>query len=375
MKNFMQTINLFLIAGVLQFFFYSAGYCQQVDLKGQLSATLVVNQDRSADEFIGLRYIPEMFVSTGSGFDFYAAVNGYKNYQGNSLANFSSEGKIKAYRLWLRFSGSQYEFRLGLQKINFGPAFLLRPLMWFDRIDPRDPLQLTDGVWGLLFRYYFLNNANVWLWALYGSDETKGWEIFPTSENKPEFGARIQLPFLRGEIGATAHFRQADFYPQEKRKFSESRFAFDGKWDVGIGLWVEAAMTHQNEESIPFKYQKMATFGADYTFALGNGLHILGEYFLTRVSRDFYDSDFKFDISALLVDYPIGLMDQIFTFFYYDWKNNDFYRLFRWQRTYDRWSWHLMAFWNPEQNLLPEEINSQMLFSGKGLMLIVVFNH
>ena len=57
----------------------------------------------------------------------------------------------------------------GLQKINFGSATMLRPLMWFDQVDPRDPLQLTDGVWGVLGRYYFLNNANIWLWGLYGN--------------------------------------------------------------------------------------------------------------------------------------------------------------------------------------------------------------
>jgi len=54
-----------------------------------------------------------------------------------------------------------------LQKINFGSATLFRLLMWFDRIDPRDPLKLTDGVYGLLLRYYFHNNTNIWLWGLY----------------------------------------------------------------------------------------------------------------------------------------------------------------------------------------------------------------
>ena len=69
----------------------------------------------------------------------------------------------------MRYSSDQFELRLGLQKINFGSASMLRPLMWFDQMDPRDPLHLTDGVWGLLARYYFLNNANIWLWGLYGN--------------------------------------------------------------------------------------------------------------------------------------------------------------------------------------------------------------
>ena len=56
------------------------------------------------------------------------------------------------------------ENRLGLQKIDFGSALLIRPLQWFNQIDPRDPLRLTNGVYGILFRQYFNDNSNIWLW-------------------------------------------------------------------------------------------------------------------------------------------------------------------------------------------------------------------
>ena len=42
------------------------------------------------------------------------------------------------------------------QKMNFGSAIILRCLTWFNSIDPRDPLQATDGKTGPLLRYYFL---------------------------------------------------------------------------------------------------------------------------------------------------------------------------------------------------------------------------
>ena len=82
--------------------------------------------------------------------------------------------------------------------------------MWFDRIDPRDPLQLTDGVWALLLRYFFLNNANIWLWGLYGNDDVKGWEFLPTVKDDIEFGGRIQVPVPLGELGLSYHHRRAD---------------------------------------------------------------------------------------------------------------------------------------------------------------------
>ena len=54
----------------------------------------------------------------------------------------TSNSDIDFYRLWSRYSTTQFEMRLGLQKINFGPAFLFRPLMWFSSNDPQDPLGL-----------------------------------------------------------------------------------------------------------------------------------------------------------------------------------------------------------------------------------------
>src|SRR5690606_2983707 len=73
----------------------------------------------------------------------------------NSDDSLLKKADILPYRLWFRYSNHTQEYRLGLQKINFGSATLFRPLMWFDQMNPEDPLQMTQGVWGALFRYYF----------------------------------------------------------------------------------------------------------------------------------------------------------------------------------------------------------------------------
>ena len=77
------------------------------------------------------------------------SLNSFGSGMIHAFDDIDTDGTLKPYRMWLRLSTSQLEIRAGLQKINFGSAALLRPLMWFDRIDPRDPLQLTDGVYGL----------------------------------------------------------------------------------------------------------------------------------------------------------------------------------------------------------------------------------
>lgn len=122
---------------------------------------------------------------------------------------------------------------------------MIRPLMWFDKIDPRDPLQLTDGVWGILGRYYFLNNANLWGWVLYGNEDAKTWEIGNTSQRQPEWGGRFQTPVPRGEMGLSFHHRLSDTINLDtlislNDLVPENRIGLDGKWDVGVGLWFEA---------------------------------------------------------------------------------------------------------------------------------------
>ena len=118
----------------------------------------------------GLRYLPEIQfhapIKKDYSFDAEISANIWGSGLYWSADSTIWDGDLRPYRAWMKFSGEQFEVRGGLQKINFGSASMLRPLMWFDQIDPRDPLQLTDGVWGILGRYYFLNNANIWVWGL-----------------------------------------------------------------------------------------------------------------------------------------------------------------------------------------------------------------
>lgn len=41
-------------------------------------------------------------------------------------------------------------------------------------------MQLTNGVYGILGRYYFANNANIWFWTLMGNEKTRGFEVILT---------------------------------------------------------------------------------------------------------------------------------------------------------------------------------------------------
>ncbi len=364
----------------------SSSSSQTFDLKGLLSGWVTVNTENISEPQFGLYYIPEFLInkslSQNYALDFDLSLNANGTLRLQSQEETQTSGEIKLYRMWGRFSSSRFEARLGLQKINFGSASLLRPLMWFDRIDPRDPLQLTDGVYGLLMRYYFLSNANIWIWGLYGNNNTKGWEFLSTKARSVEFGGRFQHPVGNGEIALTYHHRQID--PNQNipgldladvSSVPENRLALDGKWDIGIGIWFEGALTHQNSEQLPSPWQRAVTVGFDYTFGIGNGLNLIGEYFVYTSSQEVLGSGDNLKFSALSLNYPLSTLDTLSCIFYYDWKNKNLYSFLNWRRTYDQWIINVIGFWNPELFQIYQNLTENNMFAGKGIQIMVIFNH
>ncbi|MCK4312531.1 MAG: hypothetical protein KAW88_07335, partial [Candidatus Cloacimonetes bacterium] len=275
----------------------------------------------------------------------------YKYIKNDSI--HFEEKKAEIYRGWIRYSGSQFEARVGLQKINFGPAQLLRSLKWFDTIDPRDPQEETGGVQAVLFRYYFLNNANIWFWGIYAKDELKGLEVFPSKEDSFEFGGRIQYPFEFCEAALSYHHRELE-------NTFEDRLGFDARWDFEMGLWIEAVAAKYIENTFTPNWEKFLTLGADYTIPLGNGIHILGEHFVYSKSEgDLLESSYKAESSAISLNYPIGLFDNIVVMIAYDWESENWSRFLSYQRNYNYLSIYLNLSWNPEMsNLDPEQIST-----------------
>jgi hypothetical protein len=286
------------------------------------------------------------------------------------------------YRLWLRLGTPRAELRVGLQKLSFGSATLLRPLMWFDGVDPRDPLRRTDGVYALLLRYYRLDNTNIWLWGLLGNDEPKGWETLPSRDDEPEFGGRFQVPVGRGEAAISVHQRVGVLAarplsggPPQEAHVRERRVALDGKWDVGLGAWCEAVLQHQDDEALLQPYQLQLTLGLDTTFDLGQGLHALVEQLLWRVSAEPFGRGRQADVSALSFRYPWGVVDELGMILHYDWDAGDVFATAEWRRTFDRWSVHLIGFVNPEAPLGTAVVRVDDPLAGSGAQLLVVFDH
>jgi len=353
----------------------------EAELKQQFSAWFSLNDEKPSTPRLGLRWQPSLSLEKALGAGW--RLDSEFSLDASAAASAADwkapdvTGRIKPYRMWLRLSHSRFEARLGLQKLNFGSATVFRPLMWFDALDPRDPLQITDGVYGLLLRYYFRSNANVWLWGLYGNPDTKGWETRPTAAGTLEFGGRFQAPLLSGEAGLTFHQRRLDPTGADAAQgLAEKRFALDGKWDLGIGLWLEASIIHQDDPVTVFPWQRALALGVDYTFKLGNGLYLLVEHYFSQAGTTLTSgSENDISLSAIVTRYPLGLLDSLGAMVYFDWRQSQSYNFISWQRTYDHWQFHAMLFWNPRSDpVAGAGWAGNNLYSGRGFLLMAVWN-
>lgn len=350
---------------------------------GQLSAYGNYSPDSDMDFFFGGRYLPllglEVPLKKTRMIDFEVSANIYGSVSFNNFDSIATKGDIGLYRLWGRYTAKQIEVRLGMQKIDFGSAMLLRPLQWFDEIDPRDPLKFTNGVYAALGRYYFLNNANIWLWVLYGNENPRGFQIMGSDPNIPEFGGRFQSPVPKGEIAFTYHHRTADSegipgIPQYE-EIPENNFGLDGKWDLGVGLWFEATHSYKTKNVGIFTNQTYLEIGIDYTFGLGNGLHVVLEHLLSSLDEKAFQFSNTTNVTATQISYPLGLYNTISTVMYYSLDVEEFSFFINYQHNFKFVSAYVMAFYNPTKQNPGLNTDFANLFPGPGMRLMIVFNH
>lgn len=355
-----------------------------LSVSGELIGWGNFNSGNDLPVWLGGRYIPEANYSVrfqdNRMIDFEASANILGTLGIHPFDSTYSSGKIKPYRVWARYSTRQFELRAGLQKINFGSAYILRPLMWFDQIDPRDPLQLTDGVWGILGRYYFLNNANIWLWGLYGNKNPKGWELAGSNKNIPEFGGRVQYPVPKGEVAVSYHHRNVDTRGREPvlpayARAPENRIGIDGRWDLGVGIWFEGSWIRNSRDLGEFKNGKFFNIGMDNTIGIGNGIHIIVEQLQVSYSEKPAEWTNGLSFTGLSLSYPVGLLNNLSAIVYYDWTHSSLYNFIYWQLQFDKITLYFMGYWNPAKYNIPLNTGTENLYAGKGIQFMFVFNH
>ena len=344
----------------------------EIRLGGRFSGWGQVTTYGSNSMNLGGRYIPSMEAEISPQFDTELAGNCYASLSSDYTDEPVYSKQVKPYRMWIRYTTPRFESRLGLQKINFGPAKILRSLMWFDWLDPKDPLQFTEGLYGLRLRYDFQNNANVWIWGLYGNDGPKGWETLPAKNKMPEIGGRVQHPVGNGELAFSTHHRTVNTIGEGT---AETRIGLDGMWDIGIGAWFESTLVYADLEGDGLNWQSFLTLGADYSIPLGTGLNVMIEHMMLAVGSSPFGDQNNSNVSAFSISYPLGIMDRLSFFSYYHWDSDIPFHFLSWQRTYDQWGIYISGYQTSEANDTPMVDEGAVAMGNQGIQLMVIFNH
>ena len=282
-------------------------------------------------------------------------------------------GKLDApYRLWFRYSSDRLEARLGLQKISFGPAMILRSLSWFDTIDIKDPTGQTDAVEAFRLRIFPSNSIGLWFWSINNEQDTLS------------FGARTELSLNAGELGLTYHIDQSTL-PQSIGQSpvylanAHQRIAFDYRYDGYIGFWLEAAgiLSNSKSDTQPNRYT-LFTLGSDYTIPIGPGLLVMVENMNTREFSTVTDSINAHNYTAFMASIPVNMLIQLMFITQVDWENNHIYNFLQCGITYDHYSLNLILSSSPkrsEYDIAEEYLPKTVSGFGRGVQLMLVYNH
>ena len=281
-------------------------------------------------------------------------------YSGDSLLHKNESH----HRYWIRYSSEKLEARLGLQKIVFGPSFVLRSLSWFDTIDLKDPTGQTDGVEAFRLRWFPSNSLSLWSWAINNDQDTLS------------YGSRAEVSNSAGEWGLTYHQDPSKSLQPIGQigtpiSGSHNRIAIDYRYDGFIGFWNESALISSDRTDII-----MATLGADYTLPIFNGILIMAEYMSIFNKSDLDESSLSY--TALMASMPLGMVHQLMFISQFDLEENRSYNYLRWSSTYDHYSLNFILSNSPKRtnyNIPEEDLPRSLAGFGTGLQFMFIYNH
>ena len=348
---------------------------QSFSLKGQLWGSVIHGDDppvgRSSFETT-LGYIPMLSLSRDLSINRFVDLEwGYrmgKVYAGDYAISSIEE----PYRLWLRYSTDQIEARLGLQKIAFGPAMVLRSLAWFDTIDPKDPTGQTDAVEAFRLRLFPTSSLALWLWSINNDQDTLS------------YGGRAELSTSIGEWGLT-YYQDPTELGQSVGQFPifisgpHQRAAMDYRYDGYFGFWFEGVgIFADSKQDVELNRFTLLTLGADYTIPVGSGMLIMAETMKINGSSTAEDISSDQTYTALMASLPINMLHQLMFIAQIDWDNNHMYNYLRWGVTYDRFSLNFILSISPRRgdyNIATEYLPKTVAGFGTGLQFMLIYNH
>jgi hypothetical protein len=222
-------------------------------------------------------------------------------------SHLRQETDIDFFRAWLRLDNGEFKLRGGRQKILFGAGAIYRPLGFFDTRNVTGVFPQTRGVDG--FRS---------TWFLSSSSFLESWLVPAKKNDAIIVGIRGEALIQDVEMGLVAQYHPRSGL-KDLTDFNQEMFQFGYhlKGEKEFGFWNESRLDIEMQSSIRFD----TVIGTDYTFDLGEGMHVLLEYFFTTRQNKFTLTDAKGQRTIQQIgfsfDQPVGIdiRWQIFSFF------------------------------------------------------------
>jgi len=257
-----------------------AEFSNEVELRVGVLGNVVNGDDWSVDyELVGdLLHVGGPFVQNGSQEDF----------------------DFDFFRAWLRLEKGNIKIRGGRQQILFGSGSIFRPLGFFDTRNVAGIIPLTRGVDGVRATWFPTNSSTI-----------EGWVIPAKSGNSLISGIRGEMLLGGIEAGIVAQYNPTNnlsFLPNYDLELFQLGYHFKG--EKTVGYWNEGRFDIE-KKSGQSHTRFQSVIGSDYTFDLGQGLHVLLEYFVSTQDKGFTLKDIKGDRTihqlGIMFSQPIGI--------------------------------------------------------------------
>lgn len=227
------------------------------------------------------------------------------------------EYDARFFRAWIRYEKDDFKIRGGRQQILFGAGALFRPLGFFDTRVISGIIPLTRGVDSLRSTYFLSSTSFV-----------QGWAVPAQIGNRAIVGLRGEINFSLIEAGVVLQYHPVTDLPfLADFNLEMIQMGYHLKGEKTLGFWNESRLDIQkNRPGDPLRFDTV--LGIDYTFDIGQGLHVLVEYFLRTQEKGFTNLDLKqertIQVMGLQLDQPVGI-DVIWrAFFFFDLTDQSF---------------------------------------------------
>ena len=258
-----------------------------------------------------------LFEKDGHIFDY--EVVGDLIYTGGIRENVGlvEEYDAELFRGWIRYENGDFKIRGGRQQILFGAGVLFRPLGFFDTRIISGIIPLTRGVDGVRSTYFLSSTSSV-----------QGWAIPAKTGGRVIAGLRGEANFGPIEAGAVLQYHPKTDLPfLADFNLELVQMGYHLKGEYGVGFWNETRLDiQQDQPGDPLRLDTV--FGIDYTFDIGQGLHVLLEYFFRTQEPGFTNIDLKqeetIQVVGLQMDQPVGIDIVWRAFFFVDVVDGSF---------------------------------------------------